>query len=74
MNQNNNIIGYDSQTGQPIYGSQNTNIQQPTQPRQQQTINSIESINNSKTPKKSRFNYKYNIYCAYSNSDYIVNF
>lgn len=34
MNQNNNIIGYDSQTGQPIYGNQNTNIQQPspTQP------------------------------------------
>jgi len=33
MNQNNNIIGYDSQTGQPIYGNQNTNIQQPTQPQ-----------------------------------------
>ncbi len=29
MNQNNNIIGYDSQIGQPIYGNQNTNIQQP---------------------------------------------
>lgn len=29
MNQNNIIIGYDSQTGQPIYGSQNTNIQHP---------------------------------------------
>lgn len=29
MNQNNNIIGYDSQTGEPIYGNQNTNIKQP---------------------------------------------
>ena len=33
MNQNNNIIGYDSQTGQPIYANQNTNIQQPLQPQ-----------------------------------------
>ena len=33
MNQNNNIIGYDSQTGQPIYGNQNTSAQQPTQPQ-----------------------------------------
>ncbi|MBQ3511567.1 MAG: hypothetical protein IJA30_07520 [Bacilli bacterium] len=37
MNQNNNIIGYDSQTGQPIYGNQNTNIQQPTQQPQMNT-------------------------------------
>ena len=28
MNQNNNIIGYDSQTGQPIYGNQNMITQQ----------------------------------------------
>ena len=33
MNQNNNIIAYDSQTGQPIYGNQNTSAQQPTQPQ-----------------------------------------
>lgn len=33
MNQNNNIIGYDSQTGQPIYGNQNISTQQPTQPQ-----------------------------------------
>lgn len=31
MNGNNNIIGYDSQTGQPIYANQNTNVQQPIQ-------------------------------------------
>lgn len=33
MNQNNNIIGYDSQTGQPIYGNQNISTQQPMQPQ-----------------------------------------
>ena len=33
MNQNNNIIGYDSQTEQPIYGNQNISTQQPTQPQ-----------------------------------------
>ena len=50
MNQNNNIIGYDSQTGQPIYGNQNTNIQQPTQPQ----MNTGYTQQPTQPPKKSK--------------------
>lgn len=49
MNQNNIIIGYDSQTGQPIYGSQNTNIQHP-QMNTGQTQQQVQT----KPPKKSK--------------------
>lgn len=52
MNQNNNIIGYDSQTGQPIYGNQNANIQQPTPP-QMNTEYTQQPIQ-SQPPKKSK--------------------
>lgn len=52
MNQNNNIIGYDSQTGQPIYGNQNTNIQQPTQP--QTNTGYIQQSVQTQLPKNSK--------------------
>ena len=52
MNQNNNIIGYDSQTGQPIYGNQNTNIQQPTQP--QMNTGYTQQPTQPQPPKKSK--------------------
>lgn len=50
MNENNNIIGYDSQTGQPIYGSQNINMQQPIQTQ----INTGYTQQPTQPPKKSK--------------------
>lgn len=50
MNQNNNIIGYDSQTGQPIYVNQNTNLQQP----QINTGNTQQTIKNFPHKKSNK--------------------
>lgn len=42
MEQNNNIIGYDPQTGQPIYASQNSNLQQSVQQSEQPQMQSVQ--------------------------------
>jgi len=53
MNGNNNIIGYDSQTGQPIYANQNMNVQQPVQPQQPMNTEYTQPPVQTQPPKKS---------------------
>ncbi len=42
MEQNNNIIGYDPQTGQPVYANQNNNLQQSVQQTEQSQIQNVQ--------------------------------